>query len=141
MRTLRTHTMVSVAVLGYMYVLAHTVVTTGKLDAGDTTESLDSSVATLIKFTDDPMAKCLDGSPGSMYISHGSPGSTGWVIMHNGGGWCTGLWDCCVRSTGFLGSSTQFNETVPAGNYGFMLGYAKTDNVPLCECGRSRVRR
>lgn len=92
-------------------------------------ESRDPSIATLVTFDDQeyPMAKCLDGSPGSMYISYGPPGSTGWIIMHSGGGWCTGLSDCCVRATTSLGTSVFNNRTMDMNIPGFALGYLSRD--------------
>ena len=101
----------------------------GEVDEVTSTPTGDPmSTMTLIKFND-PMARCLDGSPGSMYISNGPPGSTGWIIMHQGGGWCTGLSDCCLRATSLLGTSNYNNATLPTSFFSdyFGLGYLSRD--------------
>ena len=72
-----------------------------------TTEA--STTMTLVRLVDEPLARCLDGSPASYYFAPGASTSgkksNGWVIYHEGGGWCTSLGDCCARAKTTLGSS------------------------------------
>lgn len=59
--------------------------------------------------TDDPLAKCLDGSPPVYYYRRGSsPGKL--IIALKGGGWCTSEEDCYDRSLTALGSSTSYPQ-------------------------------
>ena len=61
-------------------------------------------------------AVCLDGSPGGYYIRQplrksGADDPTGWVVFHQGGGWCTSDEGCFERSHTGLGSSKFWGPT------------------------------
>jgi len=62
-------------------------------------------------------AVCLDGSPGAFYISKGED-DRDWLILLEGGGWCTSPWDCFVArandtSSVSFGSSKGYPEIGP----------------------------
>ena len=62
-----------------------------------------------------PLARCLDGSPGGLYIDR--PNTTvntsteNWMVVLDGGGLCTHDKDCTERSTTDLGSSRKWSKT------------------------------
>ena len=61
-------------------------------------------------------AVCLDGSPGGYYIRQplrksGADDPTGWVVFHQGGGWCSSDESCFERSHTGLGSSKFWGPT------------------------------
>jgi hypothetical protein len=60
-----------------------------------------------------PLARCLDGSPGSFYIRKGSgSGQNSFLIHTQGGGWCLDPESCYSRSQGDLGSSANLQSEV-----------------------------
>ena len=61
---------------------------------------------------DDPLARCIDGSPGAFYLGPApSPSSnTRWVGHLQGGGWCTSLDDCAARAFTHYGSSSKWTR-------------------------------
>lgn len=66
------------------------------------------NIADGVWVTDDPEAKCLDGSPPIYYIrraAKGSPNATKWSFHIQGGGWCMSLDSCLSRASTRLGSS------------------------------------
>jgi len=61
-------------------------------------------------------AVCLDGSPAAYYYRPGTgDGAKKWFLHHQGGGFCTSLGDCYGRSTGGLGSSKGYGNTMDLG--------------------------
>ena len=62
--------------------------------------------------TNDPKARCLDGSP-AVYWHHPAAKSktTSWLVHLMGGGWCYDGTDCSVRSRNLRGSSTFWNAS------------------------------
>ena len=66
----------------------------------------------------DPDAKCLDGSPGFVYLHEGGD-TKNILIFFLGGGACGGqtleetLQNCYTRSKDILGSSTQWPSEMP----------------------------
>ena len=59
----------------------------------------------------DPLALCLDGSPGA-YYEHITPNATKWIFWMQGGGWCYSPNGCLGRSHSALGSSTGYAANV-----------------------------
>ncbi|GAB5037332.1 notum homolog [Nannochloropsis oceanica] len=58
------------------------------------------------------MAKCLDGSPMAYYYRPGTgTGKNKWLLSYEGGGWCSSLKDCELRTSGPLGSSNDYKPT------------------------------
>ena len=59
-------------------------------------------------------ARCLDGSPGGLYIDRGA--ETGkWVVYQQGGGWCSSTEECLARANTTIGSTAllpHFSSTV-----------------------------
>jgi hypothetical protein len=51
-------------------------------------------------------ARCLDGSPGGLYIDRGAEAGK-WVVYQQGGGWCSTLEECRERANSTLGSTTH----------------------------------
>lgn len=75
-----------------------------------------TDVAKLVRLTDDPRARCLDGSAAAYYISHPPAGlettiSTKFYIVHEGGGWCQNISECGQRARTHLGSSVNYSDT------------------------------
>ena len=63
----------------------------------------------VLSLLQDPLAVCLDGSPGGFYLRPGlGPGASTWLIEMEGGGWCTSVNDCIGRSKGPIGSSSSW---------------------------------
>lgn len=61
-------------------------------------------------------ARCLDGSPGVMYVRPGrGAGRNKWYIHHQGGGYCAPYNSCYNRSLTSLGSSTTDGPEAAAG--------------------------
>ena len=66
-------------------------------------------------------AVCLDGSPGAYYIrsplaapTAGQSGQVGWMVFHEGGGWCLGDANCFERSQTDLGLAPPFPAPAPS---------------------------
>ncbi|XP_016493714.1 pectin acetylesterase 7-like isoform X2 [Nicotiana tabacum] len=56
-------------------------------------------------------AVCLDGSPPAYYLDKGfDSGLPNWIIMLDGGGWCSTIIECQNRSTSKIGSSTEMDK-------------------------------
>ena len=53
----------------------------------------------------DGQGRCLDGTPGAYYVQLTASSSRQWYIYHEGGGFCSDLGDCALRSNSYLGSS------------------------------------
>jgi hypothetical protein len=87
----------------------------------------------LIKLGDvDPLAVCLDGSPGSLYINSATLGnSSNWLIFFQGGGWCYSESDCLERSLGSLGSSKGLIDNANPGMSG-LSSLNCTSNPDFC---------
>ena len=89
----------------------------------------------LPEYVDTLGARCLDGSPASMFVQSGEgllPDS--FIIDFEGGGWCYGsdadptnpLPGCAARAGSTFGSSTRLSETMPYP--GGFLSSSPTDN-------------
>jgi len=72
-----------------------------------------NNTAPLTLLKDFPHAKCLDGSSSGFYFRPASNDSTinRWMIVLEGGGFCTGKDDCQDRATTDLGSSSSWPKT------------------------------
>jgi hypothetical protein len=74
-----------------------------------------TDVATLVTL-DDPRAKCLDGSSAAYYISQPPASvaarSTGFFLVHQGGGWCQNVSECAERAQTHLGSSVNYTASL-----------------------------
>jgi hypothetical protein len=84
----------------------------------------------------DPDAKCLDGSPGSYYVSEGSGvNKTKFVVYFEGGGWCgagdlaTTLESCYQRSRTDLGSSKAYPKSYNLAGWGLLAGEANVNHL------------
>ena len=60
------------------------------------------------------------GSPGAFWIRESPTGSTKWIVMFEGGGWCYEEADCVARAASDLGSSDLIGSSVYVG--GIMSG-------------------
>ena len=69
-----------------------------------------STPSVKVVLSNNPDARCLDGSQAVYYISKGS-NPKGVYIYHQGGGWCQDEKECATRSKGALGSSKQYPST------------------------------
>jgi hypothetical protein len=80
---------------------------------------IDGQIANLVKLTREQQefqASCLDGSPPAFYIIPGTgDGLNKWFLHFMGGGYCASLADCYGRSLTFLGSSSEYPETLDLG--------------------------
>ena len=89
----------------------------------------DSSTYQKVVHNTDPDAKCLDGSPGFVYLNEGGD-TKNILIFFLGGGACGGqtleetLENCYQRSKDFLGSSTLWPSELPQN---MSQGYLSTD--------------
>lgn len=68
----------------------------------------------LTKFSTDPEARCLDGTPAGYWLSKGSgDGINKFVVHHMGGGWCNNYLNCYMRAKmKVLGSSDKWLQEV-----------------------------
>ena len=81
----------------------------------------NTAVLTLSNVTTYPTARCLDGSPFAYYIRPGvSDGANKWMVMLEGGGFCSHIKDCTERSFTDLGSSVNYSATMDLGEISFM---------------------
>lgn len=90
-------------------------------ESGRTSADADLYARAVLLTDEDPGAVCLDGSPAVLHFSRGSSTTRGWIIHHNGGGWCTSMNDCCLRSVTNLG--TSIGQTANFLLAGGALGY------------------
>ena len=60
------------------------------------------------------------GSPGAFWIRESPTGSTKWIVMFEGGGWCYEEADCVGRASTDIGSSDLMGSSVYVG--GIMSG-------------------
>ncbi|CAE8642466.1 unnamed protein product [Polarella glacialis] len=81
-------------------------------------------------------AVCLDGSDAGFYFSKASAPehANDWQIYFGGGGWCYDEADCLGRSSGFLGSSDSWAESIGP-QEGIMSGDCKV-NPTFCNFNR-----
>ena len=79
-------------------------------------------LAKLPEYVESMGARCLDGSPASMFVQSGDGLlSDSFIIDFEGGGWCYGsdadptnpLPDCAARAGSVFGSSAGLSETMP----------------------------
>ena len=76
----------------------HVCSATGNIYVTPSASHADDFSLVLIDLNINPMARCLDGSPGSYYFSRGTgSGISSWSIHTMGGGWCTDIADCVER--------------------------------------------
>ena len=75
----------------------------------------------------DPMAVCLDGTPGAAFLVRAPAGSrhpNTYVIYFEGGGWCDNVESCEARSKMYYGTSSMeppvMNATAPNGFTGIL---------------------
>ena len=69
-------------------------------------------------------AVCLDGSPGGYLFEPGSgAGAQKWIMHFQGGGWCTSLASCQLRSESPSGSSTTWASQKETILQDFAYGY------------------
>ncbi|XBI33604.1 hypothetical protein VPH35_056907 [Triticum aestivum] len=71
---------------------------------------------TLLAGAQEKGAVCLDGTPPGYHLQRGSgTGANNWLIHLQGGGWCSTLKDCSIRSNSDLGSSNFMKPILFAG--------------------------
>lgn len=67
-------------------------------------------------------ARCLDGSPGGLYIDVGAEAGK-WIVFTQGGGWCSSPEACLQRANTSLGSTTflpRHSTTIMADGNGYL---------------------
>nr|XP_009621956.1 pectin acetylesterase 7-like isoform X1 [Nicotiana tomentosiformis] len=82
-------------------------------------------------------AVCLDGSPPAYYLDKGfDSGLSNWIIMLDGGGWCSTIIQCQNRSSSIVGSSTKMkNQSM----FGGILHNTPQQNPDFYNWNRVRV--
>ncbi|XP_019252966.1 PREDICTED: pectin acetylesterase 8-like isoform X3 [Nicotiana attenuata] len=84
-------------------------------------------------------AVCLDGSPPAYHLDQGyGSGLLSWIIVVDGGGWCSSISDCQHRSNSGLGSST--NTLPPQVTFSGILHDDSRINPDFYNWNRVRVR-
>ena len=77
-----------------------------------------------------PLARCLDGSPGAMYIF---PGDSQYVLHLQGGGYCTSLADCAARAAfPVYSGEASIGSTSAWSAGGVPCSHALASSMPPC---------
>jgi len=79
-------------------------------------------------FSDESLAKCLDGSPAGFYYRLSPTGSSSWLVYFLGGAYCVTLDDCVARSHTDLGSSANWTS-FPTDTFDAEEGLFSTDPI------------